>query len=332
LLRQDYRTYGQLMAEKRFVINSVPTIFNDIFVRDPDLGYTLKRNTKIVRQDREHGTRDTTTSNRNGFRTREFDERDPAKRAIMVLGDSVTCGDGVDDEEISGATRTGAGWQRAGFQSRRWRMGFCGILSGLQEVLPHAQTGPDYVGAFPSNDFTNLEDSTWEGKRAWAMPDSTFQRRDVQIDREGRFSSRRCTYRIPGLRQSALFILLSDSYYRGLRRLRRNWEPAAVPFSIQILKEMARQADCPILVAVLPAQYNYPTGFYPKGFIEALRGAKELYALDLYPVVAPHADKLYVDGSHFNTVGNKLVAQEIKRFVADHPVLARELRAGFPPR
>lgn len=146
LLGQDYRTYGQLMAEKRFVINSVPTIFNDVFARDPDLGYTLKKSAKIVRQDREHGTRDTTTSNRSGFRTREFDERDPTKRAIMVLGDSVTCGDGVDDEEISGATRTGAGWQRAGFQSRRWRMGFCGILSGLQEVLPHAQTGPDYCG------------------------------------------------------------------------------------------------------------------------------------------------------------------------------------------
>ena len=167
LLGQDYRTYGQLMAEKRFVINSVPTIFNDVFARDPDLGYTLKKSAKIVRQDREHGTRDTTTSNRSGFRTREFDERDPTKRAIMVLGDSVTCGDGVDDEESYPAQlerELGGSAQVFNLGVGGW--GFAEYYLAFKKYYQTLKPDLIIVGAFPSNDFTNLEDSTWEGKRA----------------------------------------------------------------------------------------------------------------------------------------------------------------------
>jgi lysophospholipase L1-like esterase len=324
------KTYADMVADHRYVINGTETAFPNRYTLDTILSFKLKPSYQEHHIDKSYDLDFNFTTNAEGFRQssdlKNF--KNPAHvPSIMVLGDSVTFGHGVDFSDsypevlhsyYQGKTQVlnfgVGGWSFAEYF--------------LTYKLDAKRIKPDLVivGVFLGNDFRELARTGWEGKPG-ALPEK-INRRDYYIDTEGNFRNNTLTYKYPILRSSYLWILASDRFLdqRYSARIAVDpFDPAAIAASL--LTEIGKQQQ--MLVVIFPAEINLkndqPNANHElTSFLQKLSLSKNVKILDMTPTLLLQKEKqlkLYSDGSHFTKEGNLIVAKKIAEYIDNADLL-----------
>jgi hypothetical protein len=139
---------------------------------------------------------------------------------------------------------------------------------------------------------------------------------------------------VPGLRELATFVLFNKVLVSRLtswaERLADRRNPlTSEELSLKIIADLAR--DQRLLVLLLPARQNHRDSKFLRQiehYGEKVQQIKGVRLMDFFPLVRARAGELYVDGSHFNQEGNRLVAQEIYGFLMKNRLLPRSTGSG----
>ena len=321
----QYQPYSYLQKHKRYLVNGQESIDNGMFTRSNYYAFESRHHLNAVITDRYFSFTQKVTTNGDGFR---FFGNPNGQDKIMVLGDSVTFGVGVDDGESYPdqlQRLLGRDYQVLNYGVGCW--GFAEYYLTYKRYTPQVCPGLIILGVFPSNDFDDLRAASWRGKAQGDLPRPPLVRRDVYLDREEQLCSTEWTYRVPGLRNLATFVLLNKVLVRRLTGRVERWADGRNPLatealSLKIIADMAREHR--VLVLLLPARYNYENRKFlqqMEHYGEKVQQIKGVHLIDFFPLVRARAQELYVDGSHFNQEGNRLVAQEIYGFLRKNHLL-----------
>jgi lysophospholipase L1-like esterase len=323
----QYPTYSSLEKHKRYTVNGRESKGSGMFTRSNYYAFESRHNLHAVITDRNYSFTQKVTTNGDGFR---FTGNLNNQNKIMVLGDSVTFGVGVDDGESYPdqlQRLLGQDYQVLNYGVGAW--GFAEYYLTYKRYAPRIRPRLIILGVFPANDFADLMDASWPGKAQGDLPRPPLTRKDVFVDQEGFLRSTDWTYRVPGLRELATFVLINKVLGRRLSvwadRLADHLN--ALPteeLSLKIITEMARNQH--LLVLLLPARQTYGDKKFLRkveNYREKVAQIKGVHLLDFFPVVQPRAGELYVDANHFNPAGNRLVAQEIYGFLMKNRLLSR---------
>lgn len=322
-----YPPFSYLEKHKRFVINGQESKGSGMFARSDYYAFDLRDNLHAIITDRDYNCTQKVTTNGDGFR---FTSKLNSQKKIMVLGDSVTFGWGVNDGESYPAQLQrllGQDYQVLNYGVGSW--GFAEYYLTYKRYASQVHPCLIILGVFPANDFADLMFSDWPGKSQGELPRPPLRRNDVFVDQQGFLRSTQWTYRVPGLRELETFVFVNQVLGRRLSvwaaRLADRFN--AVPtqeMSLKIIAAMARNHR--LLVLLLPARQTYGDKKFlrmVKDYREKVEQIKGVHLLDLFPVVRPYAGKLYVDPNHFNPAGNRLVAQRIYKFIMKNRLLPR---------
>lgn len=206
------------------------TLSFDCFAKDPILPFSLQKNHKC-RMKYYLGDFDTyATLNSQGYRGKEFNiEKDQGKTRILILGDSITFGHGVADEEtfpyqLETILKTYGDVEviNAGYAS-----GFTTDTYYLYLKERGLKLKPDIVilSLFVMNDISDLNETIWEKIDENGLPMkivSCCRTVDWKILRNKNFLFK---YSLPILRDSHLFILLIDTLGQ---RAQIHFDPPAI--------------------------------------------------------------------------------------------------------
>jgi lysophospholipase L1-like esterase len=321
----QYPTYSYLEKHKRYVVNGHESTGSEMFARSNYYAFKLRDNIHAVITDRDYGFTQEVATNGDGFRI-TGNLRDCTR--IMVLGDSVTFGWGVDNGQSYPAQLQrllGNNYQVLNYGTGSW--GFAEYYLTYKRYAPRVHPSLIILGVFPANDFADLMYSSWPGKAQGDLPRPPLSRQDVFVGPQGFLRSTDWTYRVPGLRELKTFVFVSNVLGRRLTvwkdRLTDRFN--ALPteeLSLKIIADMARNHR--LLVLLLPARQTYGDKKFLRkveNYRKRVEQIKGVYLLDLFSVVRPRAGELYVDPSHFNPDGNRLVAQGIYDYLMKNRLL-----------
>lgn len=319
------QTYNELVAHPRFVVNGVKTPFNTSYISDPVVGYKFRKNHSEHNIDVMYGLDYSFSTNGEGFRNDDSIGKNLPSRKVMMLGDSVTFGQGVDDHETFSAKLNEIFKNKStafvNFGTPGWS--FAEYYLTYKQYASKVNPELVVIGLFLGNDFQNLEATEWPGKADNKLPHAV-ERRDVYIDENGHFRNNVLSYIFPVLRNSYLWILFSERfgqarYYARFIRDRLD----QVPIAANLVKEIAREHK--VLLLISPSELNIQN---PETLMDSsLLGIKALLSqnanitiFDLTPIIAESEAKkikMYCDGSHYSEEGNIIVANAIARIIED---------------
>lgn len=328
----QYPPYSYLEKHKRYLINGPESTEGGMFTRSNYYAFESRHHLNAVITDRYYSFTQKVTTNGDGFR---FFGNPNGQDKIMVLGDSVTFGVGVDDGESYPdqlQRLLGRDYQVLNYGVGSW--GFAEYYLTYKRYTPQVRPGLIILGVFPANDFHDLRDASWPGKAQGELPRPPLARLDVYVDQEGFLRSTEWTYRVPGLRDLTTFVLFNKVLVRRLtswaERLADRLNPLATEeLSLKIIADLAR--DQRLLVLLLPARQNYRDSKFLRQiehYGEKVQQIKGVRLIDFFPLVRARAGELYVDENHFNPAGNRLVAQEIYGFLMKNRLLTRSTGSG----
>lgn len=323
----QYPTYSSLEKHKRYVVNGHESKGSDMFMRSNYYAFQLRHNLHMVIMDHNYRIAQQVTTNRDGFRIAGHLQN---RKRIMVLGDSVTFGWGVNNGQSYPAQLqrlVGQDYQVLNYGVGSW--GFAEYYLAYKRYVSRVHPALIILGVFPANDFADLMNASWQGKAQGELPQPPLKRQDVFVDQQGFLQSTDWTYRVPGLRELATFVMINKDLVRRLTvwkdRLADHFN--ALPteeLSLKIIAKMAQNHK--LVVLLLPARQTYGDKKFLRkveNYRKKVEQIKGVHLLDLFPLVQPWAGQLYVDANHFNPQGNQLVAQSIYGFLIDNHLLPR---------
>jgi len=319
------KLWAEQIESPRYIINGRETPFILQYTSDTRYPYKLRADYQEHHHDRQYEYTFDFKTNGDGFRQdREIAavRGDPSIRfRIMALGDSLTFGHGVNQQDSYPAQLNAL--QQDGMYAFNFGVGTWGFAEhSLTYQLYRDAVAPDLVtiGVFPANDFFDLKNGSWEGKAA-QQPPARISRWDYWLDEEEhlRWSY---AYKYPILRNSVLWIVVSQ---RALLLYERaNPEPME-RLAAALMGGIARDQNT--LAIILPSKPSCD-GLVEDSkvhLLELLEDTPNLYVLDLYPrFVADERCKAYyltTDKSHMTPEGNRIVARETLDYIRAHGLL-----------
>ena len=238
----------------------------------------------------------------------------------MVLGDSVTFGTGVDDEETYSNQLAGLLNER--FNVQNYGTGgwaFAEYYLAYKKYVEENDPALVIMGVFPGNDFAELRYSKWKGKKDGMLPVPPLEREDKYIDKDGVVRGGSYLYEIPVLRNMAVFVFVAktivEPFLRFLGTLHAEYL-SSLPtedIALNTIAEISRNSK--LLVLLFAAQYHYPDLYSPDEFLGRLKSLDGIEILNFYPLLSDKYKDLYLDGSHFTKEGNEIVAQEVLKYI-----------------
>lgn len=323
---EEIKSYNELLLYKRYVINGEETAFSDQFIKDDIFAFKLKPNYKEIHIDKLYDLNFSFKTNSEGFRQSidsiRLKNASSKIHRVMVLGDSVTFGHGVEQEfsypEIMNAYY-GDSVDVLNFGTGGW--GFAEYYLTFEQYKERIKPDLVIIGVFV-NDFLNLNHTNWKGKSRGLLP-GRIVRRDFYVDSEGHFRTGTIAYRYPSLRNSYLCIFFSNKLDVILDKI-NDLRYDTVSIAASLIRQISKET--PVLVLMLPAQYSYnPTTVNDsnKRFKKLLDKVDNIYILDFYPILKENNrfERFYLDGAHFNEEGNYFIAKRILEFIRGEKLL-----------
>lgn len=168
--------------------------------------------------------------------------------------------------------------------------GFAEYYLTYKRYTPQVRPGLIILGVFPANDFHDLRAASWPGKAQGELPRPPLARLDVYVDQEGYLRSTEWTYRVPGLRDLATFVLFNKVLVRRLtgwmeRRADRRNPLATEELSLNIIADLVR--DPRVLVLLLPARHNYRDSKFLRQmehYQEKVQQLKGVHLINFFPM------------------------------------------------
>jgi lysophospholipase L1-like esterase len=256
---------------------------------------------------------------------------DPAKEQILLIGDSIVYGHGVEASETVAAYL-----QRARPKDQIINAAVSGYSIDqyflyLRHILPRTNPKLIVVGLFAGNDFQlTAREITWgKGKPLYAVEDGKLVRVGAAsecVDRLAGSLLFRALWREPKA-ANRLVVKMCDA-----RSLRRGETEAVIRKFFDELDALAATRTIPVLWVMLPVKFDHsvyePDRYLHVGrYFDLMQILRERprqifdFSLDIVPKQATEAESLFLsDNSHFTPKGHALLAD----------ALAREIRARFP--
>lgn len=220
----------------------------DCYASDPLIPFTTARNYKCKMMNINGEYQTSAALNNLGYRGKEFTlNKSESKLRILVIGDSMTFGWGVSDDQTYPALLENIFKQKGVKNVEVINAGYKGALSpdGYYVYLKNEglKLSPDIIilGLFLGNDITDLSGNIWERVGNDGLPEkvtSCCHTVDGHILRNKYITFK---YRYPVLRESHLFILLMDILQQKFRLFP---EQAAKSFRGEILMFCTLNPDC----------------------------------------------------------------------------------------
>lgn len=224
------------------------------YASDPNHIMTLKSNA-ICRQIHYYGDYNTKiTTNSLGYRNKEFtlEKKDGTKR-ILVLGDSMTFGVGVKDDETYPYLLEQLLKQKSQTNIEVINAGFTDGFSPDSYYVHLKKRGlllkPDLVvlGFFVWNDISDLSETVWKKIDSEGLPEQVESCCRMVDGGVLRSKNVECKYRYPVLRESHLFLLLVNTLSNNFKLFvpaknqitKRDLEQGCIlhPFCVEKFKE-----------------------------------------------------------------------------------------------
>jgi hypothetical protein len=176
----QYPPYSYLEKHKRYLVNGQEATEGGMFTRSNYYAFESRHHLNAVITDRYLNFTQKVTTNGDGFR---FFGNPNGQDKIMVLGDSVTFGVGVDDgESYPDQLQRLLGRD---YQVLNYGVGCCGFAEyylTYNRYTPQVRPGLIILGVFPANDFHDLRAASWPGKAQGDLPWPPLARLDVYVD------------------------------------------------------------------------------------------------------------------------------------------------------
>ena len=263
-------------------------------------------------------------TNSDGFRERNFDSLPKESKKILLIGDSVTFGHGVNQNEafpqqlqkilpndwISLNLGVG-GWGPSQY--------YLTAKKYIKELKPEIVV----LSFYSANDFNDIKYTEWDGKDKGVLPESV-RRSYYYIDNKTNLRRSDSSYRYPILRNSRLYIWLNDRYQN------KKYSPASpmpdhdIKMASLFINDLVKNnKETKFLIQIFPrhccAQMTYIieedilTISYKDRFLEGINDVENIYIYDHFETLfaKPNLDDLYVDSAHFSAKGNLKVASII---------------------
>ncbi|MBF0103980.1 MAG: SGNH/GDSL hydrolase family protein [Deltaproteobacteria bacterium] len=326
----DITTYNTRKVKRKYIINGVPTAFLSRCISDENLDMKLKPNYSEQHQDLNWKFNFFFKTNSDGFRqsadiptlVNQFQH----KPKIMVLGDSVTFGWGVDQNNTFTAQLNKSFNNDAHFFNMS-----VGGWSFAEYFITYNKykknISPDLVMVATSpGDFAELNFSSWKNKNTGQLP-LAVKRKDYCITREGYFRYDLIAEKYPILRNSYLWILLCKKGLQRIYDMLRSDSLDSYAIAADIVKKISEET--PVLVVMLPADYSYKNGTYdttPSNlFLSRLKEEKNIHVLDCYPTVFENDlyKNFFLDGTHYTRESNLFIAEKISDYIKSSSLLQR---------
>jgi lysophospholipase L1-like esterase len=316
-----------------------------LYVRRPDGGVALRADAKVVVHGHAvSGRRVEIRTNALGFRGAPLGPRPPGVRRIAVLGDSVTFGDYVDEDETFPAALEAALRQR----DPRVEVMNAGVGSiGVPDLPPLLESAlaaePDLVlVALYLNDaepslFVPPPAAWTRGSRLAALVEQRIAQRRVERAFRARMAAR----------QPALDAFLAAHPIDPDADPRRDprgfdrevvaaftdwgyaWSPAAwreIEAGMSVLRDRARAANVAIAAVLLPVRLQVEASAVhaePQALFAAAMERLGIPHADVLPALRREASAgaapLYYDHCHYTPRGNRVVAAAIAAWLGSQP-------------
>lgn len=327
--------------------------------------FTLKANNKIKAPSMEFiGKMVNVTTNSLGLRSQEITLKKPtATKRVLVLGDSYTYGIYVDDNETFCALLENS-FKNENNDIEVVNAGFADGWSPAEHYCWLVNRGLDFnpdiiiYGFFIGNDI-NVEGLVWDSMDAQGLPNK-ISNPDIYVDENGIIRSKikdektvgySLIYRIPVLRESHLFILLTGRLEKIISNFRHKdnlgWGVDPFPFILKSMSDekmlkqegnfkklvkgmslVAQEHGARYLLLMIPVNFQVDTNLLGKvmgsnkfdikrNYFEELKPWLEnnnIEYLDLLKAMETQKGKYYPKNGevHFNPEGHKFTAKELK--------------------
>jgi len=296
-------------------------------------------------------------TNSLGYRNREIAPKTLYR--VLFLGDSITGGDYLEEEETFVRQVERLSWASdRPLETINAGVGAIGMMTELA-ILEETglSTDPDAVVlGFYLNDFNesygfslgrlpgwlNESHLAWLVVRAWHVLDVEIQVRPawgqrslahVREEIRNRYKPR------PGDPQTD-----RGAFYQAVHAAALDWgsgwsqqlwesmEPLFLRF-----RQLAEQHDFEPLIVVFPVALQVSAEFvedYPQRRVARIADGLDIPVLDLLPILRAQSgvETLFYDHCHYTPAGNRLVAEEILSFIHDHARVPRSEAADRIPR
>ncbi|HOL04735.1 MAG TPA: SGNH/GDSL hydrolase family protein [Syntrophorhabdaceae bacterium] len=267
----------------------------------------------------------TINTDSEGFR---IGRRVKGKSNILVLGDSLIFGFVDDNATYPGYLQNILAEKANIYNTGVPGWGFAEYYLLYKHYVKKLDPKIVIVGIFTDNDFDDLNDSAWEGKDKGSMPVTPLSRLSCDIDENGRLVSKGSYYKIPLIRESAVFDFIRFAFwYKNYRRINElftkiNRKPISEELSLKILADMAKNNKTKFIFLILPSKAQFRFNNSPMAkYIEDLKTINNIEVLDLFPILKKKTENLYIDGIHFNSAGNRYIAYELNKIITDKSLL-----------
>lgn len=320
------QTYSSAIKTMRYIVDGKESNSHHMSEKDSYYAFKLKGNLDTRVADRKYGVSQHVVTNADGFR---FRVADTPRSNMMVLGDSLTFGVGVDGGETypdSLQELLGGACDALNFGVGGW--GFAEYHLTYSKYVKLFNPRLVVIGVFPVNDFNDLRSSEWDGKSQGALPCPPLRRADCHMDASGVMLPNDLAYSIPILRESAACVFICKAIIEPLISIfteSDSFEPEET-LSLRIIEDIARAQKT--LVAVFPASYQLDRGeTISEGYLKRVSAIPNVSVLNLFPYFKSKSTDSYIDRTHLSKLGNRQAAEEIYRHIQAHALL----NEGAPP-
>jgi hypothetical protein len=327
VLPAPVHSYSQLERTSGYLINGER--FRTLPLWRPDDYYAFKLKEKLaLKVSNVDGTVPFVVhTNAEGFRSLPDQLSGSGIDRVMVLGDSLVFGHGVDDDQVLASVLMELFADRARF------MNFgVGGWSLAEYYLTYRKFAPVLdptlvlMVVYTGNDLYEFERTDWPGRRQGRLPSAPLDRKDYTFDSAGQMINEGLAYKFPLLRESHLWISLDKYLFARFREWAHAQRVSSYPRSnIEASLDVIRaiSAERKTLVIVIPVH----TDPAPQEFMQGVRTIKGAYVLDLHEAVSRWKKQLstyYIsDGVHFTAEGNRVLGRMVADFIASENMMSK---------
>ncbi len=262
-------------------------------------------------------------TNSDGFRERNFDTLPKSSRKILLIGDSLVFGHGVNQNEALPQQLQKIlpnGWLSLNLGVGAWGPSqyYLAAKKYIKKLKPEIVVMSYYSG----NDFNDIKYTEWKGKDKGIFPKSV-RKIYYYFDNESNLRRSDSSYRYPILRNSRLYIWLNDRYHK---------KKYAYPMPVNDIKMASllvndlvkNNKDIKFLIQIFPRhccdkmtyilEHDKLIINYKDLFLQGIDKVENIYIYDHFETLfaKPNLDDLYLDdNAHFSAKGNFKIASFI---------------------
>ena len=261
-------------------------------------------------------------TNSDGFRERSFNNIPKDSKKILLIGDSVTFGHGVNQNEAFPQQLQKIlpdGWVSLNLGVGGWGPSqyYLAAKKYIKELKPKLVVLSFYSG----NDFNDIKYTEWRGKDDGLLPESV-RRTYFYFDNKTNLRRKDSSYRYPILRNSRLYIWLNDRYWNKKFTYPMPLHDIKMA-SFMINNLVKNNKETKFLIQIFPRhccdkmtyilEYDKLIISYKDLFLQGIDKVENIYIYDHFETLfaKPNLDDLYVDNAHFSAKGNLKIASFI---------------------